>query len=103
VHISETSVDNFDTFVLFNKLAEGTVAQLHIRKLILVLNKEFTRIFAHLDRHVWHDVLEIPFGQVSVKVGQIPRVDFLVAHLTQHEFVNFDWFVVFGGLLVEQV
>ena len=68
MHISETSIDILDTFVLFHMLAEGTMTQLHVCEFILILNEELATILTHVYCHVWYNVLEVPFRVVRVEV-----------------------------------
>lgn len=49
-------------------LAEGTVAKLHVGELVFILDEEAAAVFAHIDRHVRHHILEISLGQVGAEV-----------------------------------
>lgn len=68
MHISETSIDILNPFVLFHMLTKGTMAQLHICKFILILNEELTTVLTFVDCYVWHNVLKVSFRVVRVEV-----------------------------------
>ena len=90
MHIHQTAVHILDAFVLLDMLAEGTVAQLHIRELILVLDEELAAILAHVDCHVRNDVLEVPLRVARVKVRVVHDVNFLEAEALKSKLVHLD-------------
>jgi len=94
-HISKRAEHLGLLLVLLDVLAEGTVAELHIRELILILNEEATAVLAHSNRHVWHHVLVVPFRQVRTKVIHVLNEDFLEAHASHYFLIDVDGLVVF--------
>ena len=82
-------------------LAEGTVALLHVRELILILDKELAAVFAHLDGDVRHQVLKVTLRRLRVQMGEVLDVDFFKAQVRQDRLVNLQRLVV--GLCVDRL
>ena len=76
MHISKTSINIFDTFVFLNMFAEWTVTHLHICKFILILSKELTTIFTHINCNIRNNILEVALWIVWVKVAVILNINF---------------------------
>ena len=99
-HISQTSEHLSLSLVLLNIFAEGTVATLHVGKLILVLNKEAAAVLAHADGHVGNHVLEVPFRQVCAEVRHVLDKDLFEAHRLHDISTDANWLVILWRNLV---
>ena len=71
------------------------MTQLHVRKVVLILNEELAAVLAHVDSHVGYDVFEVAFRELRVEMRVVLDVDLFEAHRLQDSLVNFDWFVLF--------
>jgi len=78
------------------------VATLHVSELVLVLNEEASAVLAHGDRHIWHHVFIVAFGQVWTEVIHFLDEDLLKAHAPHHFLVHLDWLVVVRILLIDR-
>ena len=86
-HLSQTTEDLLGSLILLDVLAEWTVAMLHVRELILILDEEAAAVFTHRDGHIWNHVLEVPSWQVWTEVRHVLNEDFLEAH-APHDFLS---------------
>ena len=82
VHVGKRPIHVLYALVLFDILAEGAVAVLHIRKLVLILDEELTTVVAHIYCNIWHYILEVPLRVVRVEVRVILNVHLLKAHIS---------------------
>jgi hypothetical protein len=94
VHISKTAKHSFHISVFFNVFTKWTMAKLHIRKFIFVLDEELAAILAHLDRHLWDEVFKVAFGILRVQVAVVLDVDFFKPHIAQDVLIYFDRLVL---------
>ena len=81
-------------------LAEWTVAVLHIRELILVLDEESAAVLTHRDGNVRYHVLEVSLLHLWAEMRHVLNEDFLEAHTSHDLFVDNDWTIVIRILLV---
>ena len=79
-HISKTSKHLGLSLVLLNVLAERTMTELHISKLVLVLNEETATVLAHSYGYVGNHVFVIAFRQVRAEVRHVLDKDFFKSH-----------------------
>ena len=94
VHIGKTAKHRFHISFFFNVLTKRTMAKLHIRKFIFVLDEELAAILAHLDRHLWDKVFEVAFGILRVQMTVVLDVDFFKPHIAKDVLIYFDRLVL---------
>jgi len=79
MHIRQAAVNIFNSFVLFNVFAEGTMTQLHICKFVLILNEKLATIFAHIDCNIRHNIFEVTFWIIRIEVTIVQYVNLLIS------------------------
>ena len=87
-HISKGPKYLLLALIFLHMLAEGTMTVFHIRELILVLNKEATAVFAHVNCHIGHHILEVTFWVRRTEVAHILHEHLLIPHRTHHLFIH---------------
>jgi len=79
--------------------AEGTVALFHVGKLVFILDEELVALVTLGDRHVRHQVLEVPLGVVGAEMAHVDDEHFFETHALQHILVYFNRLVAVRGHL----